>query len=131
MTHDELFELGSSYDEMLDQGISLSGESKDYFIDGRIDHLPAVCAAWATRRSHRCWISRVAWATRPPAWPPRSTVLGCSVSTSPRAPSRKPAAASRTSGEFGLLDAVSDDDKFDLCYVNGAYHHIPPGNAWT
>lgn len=30
---------------MLEQGISLSGESKDYFIDGRIEHLRARIAA--------------------------------------------------------------------------------------
>ena len=39
MTHDEMFELGASYDEMLQSGLDLAGESKDYFIQGRLDHL--------------------------------------------------------------------------------------------
>ena len=42
---EELFDLSEEYQQMLDQGISLSGESMFFFIEGRLNalraHLPS------------------------------------------------------------------------------------------
>ncbi|MBV8297668.1 MAG: methyltransferase domain-containing protein, partial [Acidimicrobiia bacterium] len=35
----ELFDEVESYDDMLQRGLSLSGESKEFFIRGRLEHL--------------------------------------------------------------------------------------------
>jgi SAM-dependent methyltransferase len=128
MTHDELFELGSSYDEMLEQGISLSGESKDYFIDGRIDHLRARLRGMGDSPvtsvlDFACGVGDAS--TRLAAAFDGARVLGVDIAEGAVEEARRRVEDERV--EFGLLDAVSDDDKFDLCYVNGAYHHIPPG----
>jgi SAM-dependent methyltransferase len=126
-THDELFELGSSYDEMLEQGISLSGESKDYFIEGRIDHLRARVAEGGgppvtSVLDFACGVgdasSRLAEAFD------GARVLGVDIAAGAVEEARRRVEDDRI--EFGLLDAVPDDARFDLCYVNGAYHHIPP-----
>ena len=126
-THDELFELGSSYDEMLEQGISLSGESKDYFIDGRIDHLRARLADGASSQvasvlDFACGVGDAS--SRLAAAFDGARVFGVDIAEGAVEEARRRVEDDRV--EFGLLDAVPDDARFDLCYVNGAYHHIPP-----
>jgi SAM-dependent methyltransferase len=127
MTHDELFELGSSYDEMLEKGISLSGESKDYFIDGRIEHLHAELrrVGWSGVSSildFACGVGDAS--TRLSAAFDGASVLGVDIAEGAVEEARQRVDDERV--EFGLLDAVPDGTEFDLCYVNGAYHHIPP-----
>jgi SAM-dependent methyltransferase len=127
MTHDELFELGSSYDEMLEQGISLSGESKDYFIDGRIDHLRARlqhpgAAPVTSVLDFACGVGDAS--TRLAAAFDGARVFGVDIAEGAVEEARRRIDDQRV--EFGLLDAVPDEARFDLCYVNGAYHHIPP-----
>jgi len=126
-THDELFELGRSYDEMLEQGISLSGESKDYFIDGRIEHLRAVIAARVSSPvtsvlDFACGVGDAS--SRLAAAFDGARVLGVDIAAGAVEEARRRVDDDRV--EFGLLDAVPDGARFDLCYVNGAYHHIPP-----
>jgi len=126
-THDELFELGSSYDEMLERGISLAGESKDYFIDGRIDHLHArmVDAGGSQVTSVLDFACGVGDASsRLAAAFDGARVFGVDIAAGAVEEARRRVDDNRV--EFGLLDAVPDDARFDLCYVNGAYHHIPP-----
>jgi len=127
MTHDELFELGSSYDEMLEQGISLSGESKDFFIDGRIDHLQARlddtgAPPVSSVLDFACGVGDAS--SRLAAAFDGARVFGVDIAEGAVEEARRRVDNDRV--EFGLLDAVADDDRFDLCYVNGAYHHIPP-----
>jgi SAM-dependent methyltransferase len=127
MTHDELFELGGSYDEMLEQGISLSGESKDYFIDGRIHHLRARLQSGGIPQvtsvlDFACGVGDAS--TRLAAAFDGARVFGVDIAEGAVEEARRRIDDERV--DFGLLDAVPDDSSFDLCYVNGAYHHIPP-----
>jgi 2-polyprenyl-3-methyl-5-hydroxy-6-metoxy-1,4-benzoquinol methylase len=127
MTHDELFELGSSYDEMLEKGISLSGESKDYFIDGRIDHLrmqlrDSAAPPVTSVLDFACGVGDAS--TRLAAVFDGARVFGVDIAEGAVEEARQRIDDDRV--QFGLLDAVSEDESFDLCYVNGAYHHIPP-----
>jgi SAM-dependent methyltransferase len=126
VTHDELFELGSSYDEMLQQGLSLSGESKDYFIDGRIEHLKSQFRTGTARRitsilDFACGVgdtsARLAEAFD------GARVLGVDVAAGAVEEARAHVDDGRV--EFALLDEIPENARFDLCYVNGAYHHIP------
>jgi SAM-dependent methyltransferase len=126
VSHDELFELGSSYDEMLERGISLAGESKDYFIDGRIDHLKSQlqregASGVTSILDFACGVgdasSRLASAFG------NARVLGVDIAEGAVAEARKRIDDDKV--EFEVLDAIPDGSEFDLCYVNGAYHHIP------
>jgi len=125
MSADELFELGSSYDEMLQQGIGLSGETKDFFIEGRIDHLRSLLQHGppvASILDFACGIGdaspRLAEAFG------AERVLGVDLAEGAIDEARLRSEDDRL--HFALLDSLPDDGQFDLCYVNGAYHHIPP-----
>ena len=37
-----------------------------------------------------------------------------------------PALNHMRTGAVALLDALPENGRFDLCYVNGGYHHIAP-----
>ena len=121
-----LFDLSEEYEAMLNQGIRLSGESMQFFLDGRLSLL----------RSRLEDLSRVS----------RILDFGCGLGyTSKRLHSMFPGAevtgvdtsqraletAREKNGGPGIrfLDARelhSVKGEYDLCYVNGVFHHIPP-----
>ena len=123
---EELFDLSEEYEAMLNQGIRLSGESMLFFLDARLSLL----------RSRMNDISRVS----------RILDFGCGLGyTSKRLRSMFPAAeitgvdtshrALETAREknagpgIRFLDARElhrASGEYDLCYVNGVFHHIPP-----
>lgn len=121
-----LFELSEQYEEMLMQGVSLSGEDPAFFMQHRVDDLRRnLPAGWVPRRildfgcgtgSSAAYLSKVF---------PGSKVLG--VDTSENA---LELATRRFNGEenirFDVLDALSGERGFDLCYVSGVFHHIEP-----
>ncbi len=120
-----LFDLSAEYNQMLNQGIRLSGEGQEFFIRGRIESLP----------------SRL-----PPDFRPRRILdFGCGIGTATRHLSEKfPHAeivgvdTSEKALEYGTerygsgrvrfrpLAELADENGFDLCYVNGVFHHIEP-----
>ena len=127
MSNDELFELGDEYDAMLQQGISLSGESKGYFIDGRIEHLRSQLGFEGAGRvssilDFACGTGDAS--TRLATAFGGASLLGVDLAEGALEQARRQVSDERV--EFGLLDVMSDRSDFDLCYVNGAYHHIPP-----
>jgi len=126
MSHDELFELGSSYDEMLQRGIGLAGETKDYFIDGRVACLRSLLAGDADRiNSILDFACGVGDASVPLADAFGATeVVGVDVATGAVEEARRRVIDDRV--RFALLDDIPRQGCFDLCYVNGTYHHIPP-----
>lgn len=121
-----LFDREEEYDAMLDRGLRLTGEGKSYFIKGRLDLLrEMVPPAFSPKRilDFGCGTgdTSVALATEFPD----AGVTG--VDTARRAIAR---AAERHGGGRIDFHAVSDLDApgaFDLCYVNGVFHHILPG----
>jgi SAM-dependent methyltransferase len=121
-----MFELGSSYDEMLQRGIDLAGESKDFFIDGRIAHLRSLLSGETSRINSvldfACGVgdtsARLADAFA------ATEVVGVDVAIGAVEEARRRVSDDRV--RFELLDDITHEQKFDLCYVNGTYHHIPP-----
>ena len=115
--------LTQEYDRQLQQGLRLSGESKGYFIEGRISFLRKIL---------------------PPAFVPKRVLdFGCGQGDSlPALADRFPGAeifgydpdqeiaalarGHRAGGRITVLDRASMDrlDAIDLCYVNGVFHHI-------
>jgi SAM-dependent methyltransferase len=122
---EHLFDQSESYDDMLQMGLDLSGEDKHYFIQGRLGDLRRqLPAAWRPQRilDFGCGGGDTCSALAEVF--PGADVVGADVSD----PTLHAAAARHSSNRvsFCLASALNDADPFDLCYVNGAFHHIEP-----
>ena len=118
----------ASYDDDLNRGLSLSGESKDFFAQGRLawlDRRLATIGAAAPRAilDYGCGggDTTVLLARR---WP-QARVVGVDTSESLIAAAARGPGADRC--EFYRLDRIPEDLRFDLAYCNGVFHHVPPG----
>ncbi len=120
---DELFERAEDYDAMLDEGIRLSGQDKAWFIDGRLrwlaeelpdDLAPARILDFACGTGDTTAALAVAY--------PGAEVVGADLAAAAVERARSVHGGDRVRFHAG------DDlpaGPFDLCYVNGAFHHIP------
>jgi SAM-dependent methyltransferase len=120
-----LFDLSSEYDALLNQGLKLSGEDKWYFIDGRLrELLRRVPAGWRPRRvlDFGCGIG--ATSSKLADLFPEATIVGVDTSEAAIAHAAATFGCERLS--FGLVSDMPVDESFDLCYVNGVFHHIEP-----
>jgi SAM-dependent methyltransferase len=120
-----LFDLAAEYGQLLDQGLRLSGESRDFFLRGRVAELLRQlpegfragrildfgCGTGDTSR-HLASVF------------PMAEVVGVD-----NAANALGWAASHHAGprvRFEHLDGFDASGEFDLCYVNGVFHHIAP-----
>ncbi len=122
---ERLFDQVERYDQMLRQGLRLSGEDKQYFIRGRIADLQArLPQGWQPKRvlDFGCGIGDTCPALAKAF--PQAVVVGADVSQ----PAVARAAATRSSARvlFCEVEGLADAGPFDLCHVNGAFHHIEP-----
>jgi SAM-dependent methyltransferase len=122
---EELFDLSEQYDEMLRMGVSLSGEDPAFFMRGRIEDLASrLPDGWKPRRilDFGCGTgeSSAYLAQRFPG----SFVVGVDTA----APAIDSATRRHGSNEisFGPMERIEQEPAFDLCYVNGVFHHIEP-----
>jgi SAM-dependent methyltransferase len=120
----QAFEDAEHYDEMLDRGLKLSGESKAFFIRGRLEHVRRRLGQGTTPTrilDFGCGVGDGSAVLADMF--PEAAVVGVDVSE----PAVQKAAATfggpRTA--FHTLDALDEAGPFDICYVNGAFHHIP------
>lgn len=128
---EELFDLSEEYQQMLDQGISLSGESMFFFIEGRLNalraHLPSQKKI-LNILDFGCGIGHST--SRLAELFPGASVTGADTSTN-----ALEMAATRNGSEsirYITIDRLSQDDRqYDLCYVNGVFHHIPLNDRAT
>jgi SAM-dependent methyltransferase len=114
-----------SYDEALASGISVSGEGRDYFAEGRVAFL-AHCLedlgieprrvmdfGCGTGKTARHLLARF----------PTAPIVGIDVSN------ESIACANRLHGSdravFQVFDGAAPPDPVDLVYTNGVFHHIP------
>ncbi len=119
------FDLSDQYAEMLRRGISLSGEDQQYFIAGRIRDLQSrLPRNWKPARilDFGCgfgdsaqYLSEIF---------PSAEVVGVDTAAGAIARARTTFGSPRLT--FGDLDLL-EEEHFDLCYTNGVFHHIPPG----
>jgi SAM-dependent methyltransferase len=122
---EELFDKSAEYDEMLNKGISLSGEDKYFFIHGRFADLANNIPPG--KKINRvldfgCGVGD-------------ATVLlkkyfpGASITGNDTAPEALKYAREKNS-DGGTIQYIEIKDfaiknEFDLCFVNGVFHHIP------
>jgi SAM-dependent methyltransferase len=120
---EDLFARSEEYDAMLARGLRLSGEEKPFFIAGRLNSLfrslPAACSL---RRilDYGCGIGDTATALA--AAVPGAEVVGVDAAEQPLALAR----ARHPEVRFAPLAELPRLEAFDLCYVNGVFHHIAP-----
>jgi len=121
----DLFDLSDEYEAMLRMGVDLSGEDPAYFLRGRVaDLMRALPAGWkparildfgcGTGESSAYLAGKYAGAV----------VVGVDTSESAIARARQRHGSARV--EFGAIESLASQAPFDLCYVNGVFHHIEP-----
>lgn len=122
---EQLFDLSAEYEEMLNRGIRLSGEDREFFIRGRIaqlqKRLPEGCAV---RRILDFGCGTGNSAARLAEVFPDAQVYG--IDSSVNALEFATARFGSTRISFGPMESLASQDGFDLCYVNGVFHHIVP-----
>jgi len=122
-----LFDLSAEYNQMLNRGIRLSGESQEFFIHGRLQSLESrLPADFRIRRilDFGCGIG-TATASLAQRFP-RAEVVGVDTSKNALGYAQERYGSHRL--RFRTLAGLPHEDVFDLCYVNGVFHHIAPAN---
>ncbi len=122
-----LFDLSAEYRQMLDKGIRLSGEDQEFFIRGRLDSLQSRLPADFTVRRILDFGCGIGTATSHLADRfPHAEVLGVDTSENALDYAREHHGSGRI--RFRGLAELSQEREFDLCYVNGVFHHIEPAS---
>ena len=124
--NEPLFDLSEEYESMLNKGISLSGENMSFFINGRLkavlSHLSSLDKKVNRVLDFGCGLG---FATRQLADAfPGASIVGVDTSEGALASARR-----NNGGEcikyLTLSEFEADVESYDLCYVNGVFHHIP------
>jgi SAM-dependent methyltransferase len=122
-----LFDLSAEYRQMLDKGIRLSGEDQEFFIRGRLDSLQSRLPPDFMVRRILDFGCGIGTATSHLADRfPHAEVLGVDTSENALEYAREHYGSDRI--RFRGLTELSQEHGFDLCYVNGVFHHIEPAS---
>lgn len=119
-------EYATDYDSALAQGISVSGESKDYFAQGRVEWLASRLNEIG-RRPASVLDFGCGTGTNVPFLlhlDGITSLLGVDLSTSSLEVARRTTPDVRAN--FSELDRFRPEGNHDLVFTNGVFHHIPP-----
>ena len=120
-----LFDLSEQYEEMLRMGVGLSGEDPSYFMKARVADLQRnLPPGWKPSRILDFGCGTGETAAYLAATFPGSTVIG--VDTAGNALQLAEQRHGTPKIRFGVLESLQSEAPFDLCYVNGVFHHIEP-----
>jgi|SRR5579862_7136564 len=122
-----LFDLSTEYEQMLNQGIRLSGESQEFFIRGRLQSLQSRLPSDFRPRRILDFGCGIGTATSHLAKMFDSAEL-VGVDTSEKALDYAAQRHGSSRVNFRKLDDLATESDFDLCYVNGVFHHIAPAD---
>ncbi len=125
-----LFDLSAEYEEMLNRGIRLSGEDRQYFIAGRVKQLQQrLLPAASPRRilDFGCGTGETAGHLAETF--SEAAIVGIDTSASAVAAASERYGSGRL--RFVTVAEFDPDGSFDLCYVNGVFHHIEPSDRAT
>jgi SAM-dependent methyltransferase len=124
---EELFDRADEYEAMLQRGIGLSGEDQQFFVAGRVRDLEGqLPSGWRPLRilDFGCGLGHAAkyLAERFPD----AEVVGLDTASNALNEAQRTYGSARI--RFQHTDSLSELPPFDLCYVNGVFHHILPGD---
>jgi len=122
-----LFDLSDEYRQMLDQGIRLSGESQEFFIQGRLESLESrLPEDFVVRRilDFGCGIGTATGHLAERFH--QAEVIGVDTSANALDYAEEHYGSDRV--HFRGLAELAQEGDFDLCYVNGVFHHIEPAS---
>lgn len=120
-----LFDLSAEYEQMLRKGVDLTGEDPAYFMRSRVaDVQRSLPPAWRVKRilDFGCGIGESSAYLA--AVFPGSEVVGVDTAANAVRTAQERHGSPRVS--FGTLDLLGQAGRFDLCYVNGVFHHVEP-----
>lgn len=122
-----LFDISHDYDDMLNKGIRLSGENKFYFIKGRITDLKNQLPKDFTPNNILDFGCGIGDTTKilSKAFS-NSIVIGTDLSNNALNYAKNKYNTDRI--KFVHLNNLKKNNYFELCYVNGVFHHIDPNN---
>ena len=122
---EEMFDLADEYEKMLDQGIGVTGEKKEYFILGRIsDLINQLPKDFKPKRilDYGCGTGETTVILKDKF--PDAEIVGSEISEGSLAYARKNNA--KEGVEYVHIDELQNlKSSFDLAYTNGVFHHIP------
>ena len=116
----------SEYDAALAEGLSVSGESKDFFAQGRVEHLAGRLSELQFRPGSIMDFGCGTGTNTPFLLKLNgvTSLLGVDVSESSLTIARRAIPDKRA--DFSVLDQYRPDGHYDLVFTNGVFHHIPP-----
>jgi len=116
----------ATYDAALNRGLSLSGESKEYFAHRRIEWLSSRLRQRGCRPMHVLDYGCGTGATARELLMhlPAASVTGVDVSADSIDLARRHYADANV--QFSTIDEGQSAGEFDLVYCNGVFHHIEP-----
>jgi SAM-dependent methyltransferase len=115
-----------TYDAALNRGLSLSGESKEYFVGGRVERLARRLAQHGHVARHVLDYGCGTGGSAPELLRRlgAASVTGVDVSGESIAVARGQHADARV--QFSTVDALRRCGEYDVAYTNGVFHHIEP-----
>ena len=122
---EELFDKSAEYDEMLNKGISLSGENKYFFIHGRFADLAKNIASSKKVKNifdFGCGMGDATILLK--KYFPEAEITGSDTAVEALKYARDKNSAEGMIQYIEIKD-FNRKDEFDLCFVNGVFHHIP------
>ncbi|MDP1744456.1 MAG: class I SAM-dependent methyltransferase [Bacteroidota bacterium] len=121
----ELFDKSAEYDEMLNKGISLSGENKFFFIHGRFSDLVKNLPSGKRIKNlldFGCGVGDATFLMK--QYFPEAEITGCDTAEKALKYANYKNSADGTIRYLEIKD-FQFKNEFDLCFVNGVFHHIP------
>jgi SAM-dependent methyltransferase len=121
---EELFDsYAAHYDEALDKGISVSGENKFYFAQGRVEWLERCLKEFDCRPNTILDFGCGTGTSVPYLLETGANLIGVDTSAESIKIARQ--ANEPDSARFFLLDQYRPSSDIDLAFCTGVFHHIP------
>lgn len=121
---EQLFDRAAEYEAMLSQGIGLSGENQEFFISGRIQDMRSQVPPSPRRiLDFGCGTGK-SCAKLADVFP-EAQIVGADLSEDALRHAKTNFGSNRVM--FENINDLAQLERFDLCYINGVFHHILPG----
>jgi trans-aconitate methyltransferase len=115
-----------AYDAALNRGLSLSGESKEYFAHTRIRWTAARLARAGCRPRHVLDFGCGTGASAPELLEQLQAATVTGIDTSPESIALATEQHANGLVRFATIEAIRPSGQYDFVYCNGVFHHIEP-----